>query len=498
MLSAVFAFAGSLLLAVLLTPVVRRYALRFGVVDRPGDRRVHTRAVPRLGGLAIILAFFGALAALFAVQSEVARLFFGNPLQIAGLALGGVLVCALGVLDDVRGLRAWHKLWVQTGAAVIAYAGGFRIDAIKLPFIGDLEMGVFGIAITALWVVAIINAINLIDGLDGLAGGIAFFACVTNFVVAAINGDVVVMLLSASLGGSLLGFLLFNFNPASIFMGDSGSMFLGYVLATTSILGNSVKSSTTVALLVPFVALGLPIVDTLLAMMRRVLERRSIFAPDRGHIHHQLLAMGLTHRRAVLILYGLSVLFATSAIIVSIGRNASVGAALVVITIAVIGVVRSLGNFNVALRRWFRKERIRSAAVERMRRALPWTLEQISLVREPSEIPAVLQEFATRSECRVVEFAAAAESALEPFHWAAAREGEGPSDANVTTTYVLAELGAGCSLHFSWTSEGGEIAPEIDIMLQLIADAVEARVSGNYEVRRAANSETQLRSRSSA
>lgn len=488
MLSSVFVFAGSMLVAVVLTPVVRTAAIRLGAIDRPGDRRVHGRATPRLGGIAILLGFFAALLALFGIQAAIAELFFAQPRQILGLVLGGLLVCGLGALDDLRGLRAWHKLWVQSAAAIIAYASGFRIDAIKLPFIGDLQMGAFGVVVTAFWIVAIINAMNLIDGLDGLAGGVAFFACVTNFVVGAINHDMIVMLLSASLGGAALGFLLFNFSPASIFMGDSGSMFLGFVLATTSILGNSVKSSTTVAILVPFVALGLPIIDTLLAMMRRVLEHRSIFSADRGHIHHQLLAMGLTQRRAVLILYGLSVLFTASAIIVSIGRNTAVGAALVVITIAAIGVMRSLGNFDVAIQRWLRKERIRPAIVEQLRRSTGWALEQIAATREPAEIAAVLEQFAARAQLEVVEYAGSADGLLESFYWAKVRTPGQPSlpseaPATVTASYVLPALDPG-ALHFSWVSEAGDVKPECDILLQLVADAVEARVTRAVEARR--------------
>lgn len=482
MLSAIFVFAGSMLLAVVLTPGVRIAALRLGAIDRPGNRRVHGRATPRLGGIAIVVSFFASLLALLVARTAVADLLFAKSWQIAGLAIGAVIICTLGALDDLRGVRAWHKLWVQCGAAVIAYASGFRIDAIKLPFIGDLQMGAFGVVVTALWIVAITNAINLIDGLDGLAGGVAFFACVTNFVVAALNHDVIVMSLSTSLGGAVLGFLLFNFNPASIFMGDSGSMFLGYTLATTSILGNSVKSSTTVAILVPFVALGLPIIDTLLAMLRRVLERRSIFSADRGHIHHQLLATGITHRRAVLILYALSVLFTASAIIVSIGRNAAVGAALVVITIAAVGVVRSLGNVDVALERLLRHERNRPLIVEQLRHSTPWVLSTIAAIRQLSELSDVLAEFATRTQLEVVEYAdpASGDRLVDAFHWtnSEARESkplEGVKLVPVTTSYVIPALGSG-TLHFSWASETGTVQAEADILLQLVADAVDARV----------------------
>jgi UDP-GlcNAc:undecaprenyl-phosphate GlcNAc-1-phosphate transferase len=484
MLSAVFAFAGSMLLSVLLTPWVRRLAKEFGALDHPSERRVHGRAIPRLGGIAIVAAFFGALLGVFVAESVVAKLFLASPMHTIGLCLGGLLICAAGVLDDLRGLRAWHKLWAQSAAAVIAYLCGFRIDAIKLPFLGDLNMGVFGVVVTTLWIVAIINAMNLIDGLDGLAGGVAFFACVTNFVVGLINGDPIVMLLSAALGGAVLGFLLFNFNPASIFMGDSGSMFLGYVLATTSILGNSVKSSTTVAILVPFVALGLPIMDTLLAMVRRVLERRPIFAADRGHIHHQLLAMGITHRRAVLLLYAVSVLFTAGAIIVSLGRNSAVGAALVVITIAVIGVIRSLGTFEQALRRFRQKERLRPPALERLRETVPWALAQLAAAREVRDIEPILREFAERSQLELVELASAETSAtLEAFRFGPAESA--PNElTSVTASYSLPPLGPKALLQFTFRSEIGEISPEADILLLLIADACNSRITRLAEARR--------------
>jgi len=483
MLSAVVVFAGSMLAAVLLTPVVRRFAVRLGAMDAPDERRVHARVTPRLGGIAIVAAFFFSLFALSVTRSEVAQIFFATPKLITGLALGGLLVCALGALDDIRGVRAWHKLWVQVMAAVAAYACGFRIDAIKLPLLGDLDMGVFGIVVTTLWIVAIINAINLIDGLDGLAGGVAFFACITNLVVASINNDAVVMLLSSALGGATLGFLLFNFSPASIFMGDSGSMFLGYTLATTSILGSSVKSSTTVAILVPFVALGLPIIDTLLAMIRRFLERRSIFAADRRHIHHQLLAMGLTHRRAVLTLYGFSILFTAGAIIVSVGRNTAVGAALVVITITAIGVVRGLGNVDGAVRRWLRNERVRSPMVDRVRYAVPAVLSRLEGVSEPRAIPLVLKDFASQVQFDTIGLSGASNGVLEPFQWSLSGTAPvGQPRLRTTASYPLPEVGSAV-LHFSWLSDAGGLDPQVDILLQLVADTIDARIGRESEPR---------------
>jgi UDP-GlcNAc:undecaprenyl-phosphate/decaprenyl-phosphate GlcNAc-1-phosphate transferase len=481
LVSAITAFVIALAVVIAVTPLVRRFALDVGAIDRPGDRRVHGRAIPRLGGIALVVAFFAPLLVLFGLETEVARKFFADPLHIVGLVTGGLIITGLGVFDDVRGVRAWTKLWVQLLAACIAYACGFRIEAVAVPLLGHLDMGIFALPVTALWIVAIVNALNLIDGLDGLAGGVAFFACVANFVVGAINGDSLVMLLSASLGGAVLGFLLFNFNPASIFMGDSGSLFLGYVLATTSILGSSVKSSTTVAILVPLIALGLPLMDTLFAMLRRVLERRPIFSADRGHIHHQLLAMGVNHRRAVLILYGLSILFTAGAILLSMGRDWQVGSALLVLSVAVVGVVRSMGSLHLSLRRFMRRERVRPPSVERLRRAVPDALAQIAGARDAREVSALLAEFGRAARFEAIELTASQAQDLPSFIWTSSDSWPAPvgqrrapalRDA-ITAVFTVPAAGTDACLRFSWTMEQSDASPEADILLQLVADAVD-------------------------
>jgi len=478
LISAVTAFLVALAVVVGTTPVVRRLALNLGAVDKPGGRRVHERVIPRLGGVAIVLAFFVPLLVLFFIETQVARQFFSDPMRIVGLVIGGLMVSGLGVLDDVRGVRALHKLGVQSVAAAVAYACNYRIEGISIPGLGGLELGVLALPMTVLWVVAIINAINLIDGLDGLAGGVAFFACVTNFVVGAINHDALVMLLSASLGGAVLGFLLFNFNPASIFMGDSGSMFLGYVLATTSILGSAIKSSTSVAIMVPLIALGLPIMDTLFAMGRRILERRPIFSPDRGHIHHRLLAMGIDHRRAVLTLYGLSVLFTAGAIMFALGRNWQVGSALILLSAAVIGVVRSMGNFQIALRRWRRRELVRPHVVERLRSAVPGLLTRISEAREVGDIAGLLRELAVAADLSAVELSNSEAAQLAAFVWTAKGSDQAtPGREVVTAMYPIKAAGARAQLTFAWMTDEGEVVPESDILLQLVADACDARLA---------------------
>lgn len=330
MISAVTALLLAWISTSLLTPWVRRLAVTKGVVDQPGGRHVHEQTTPRLGGVAVIIGFFVPLAIFALVKTNAMQGFLEHRNLVLGLVLGSAVVGVVGAIDDVRSLGPWAKLAAQTAAAILAYAFGYRIEAVNVPLLGDIEMGFLALPVTVFWFLAITNAINLIDGLDGLASGIALFATISNFAIAYMNDSHVVVLLSASLGGSLIGFLRFNFNPAVIFLGDSGSMFLGFVLAATSVAGATTKSSTAIAILVPIIALGVPIMDTLLAMVRRTLAHQSIFAADRKHIHHRLLDLGFTHRRVVLLLYGMSIALATAAMAVAFRRSAFIGAALLI------------------------------------------------------------------------------------------------------------------------------------------------------------------------
>lgn len=337
------AFGLALLCALLMTPLMGVVARRLGAVSRGGDRHVGSAAVPRLGGIAIACATLLPIIGLFFVKSEVARLVRQNESVVLGLVAGSILSCAVGAVDDLRALSAWTKFGAQLGCALLAYFLGFRILVLEVPFVGLIDTQVISLPLTLLWIVGITNAINLIDGLDGLAAGVVFCAAATNLIVAAIGGHALVAVLMAALMGAVLGFLVFNFNPASIFMGDSGSYFSGFVLATASLAGSQ-KASTAVALLVPVLALGLPIFDTLFSVVRRALERRPLFSPDRGHIHHRLLDLGLTHRRAVLLLYFSSGLLAVSALLLSIDRDWTTGAALLLASTVVFGLIRVAGT----------------------------------------------------------------------------------------------------------------------------------------------------------
>ena len=304
------AFALAVVSTLAVTPLVRLLAIRVGAIDHAlSSRKIHGRPVPRLGGLAVVLAFYAPLTGLFFWDTGVGRLFWENGRQAIALIIGGCAIAALGVFDDLRGSSATKKLAVQFAVAALMWWAGFRVERISTPFGAPLELHLLAIPVTLLWIAGVTNALNLIDGLDGLAGGVALAAVGAMFFVSFDSGQLLMALFMASLGGALLGFLAYNFHPASIFLGDTGSMFLGFVLATTSLQANE-KASAAVALLVPLVALGLPIGDTLLSMGRRAIRGQRIFAGDRRHIHHRLMDLGLSQRSTVLLLYGVCVILA--------------------------------------------------------------------------------------------------------------------------------------------------------------------------------------------
>ncbi|MDY7226990.1 MraY family glycosyltransferase [Hyalangium rubrum] len=348
MITFLVTFLVSLMVSLGLTLVVRNRALAWGWVDQANSsRKVHVRPIPRLGGVAIVAGFFAPLCALFLVDSGVGSLFRSHDQLVWGLFGGGATIAVLGLYDDLHGTGARLKFSVQIAVAIALYLFGFRVELIANPFGPAIPLGVLSLPFTLLWMVGVVNALNLIDGLDGLAGGVAFFGVGTNFILSLARGDVVMCLLMAALAGAILGFLIFNFNPASIFMGDTGSMFLGFVLAAVS-LKTSTKSGTAVAMLVPVMALGLPIMDTLLAMIRRSILGRPMFSADKEHIHHRLMSrLVLSHRSAVLVLYGLCGLFTLTALGLNFAN--SVQSAMLLIGMAVvIGVLmRKLGYLDL-------------------------------------------------------------------------------------------------------------------------------------------------------
>jgi UDP-GlcNAc:undecaprenyl-phosphate GlcNAc-1-phosphate transferase len=303
------------LLPLVLTPLVKKLAFKVGAIDAPNKRKMHNRIMPRLGGLAIYAAFIAVVLALIPLTKP-----------ILGLLAGATLIMLLGVFDDIKGLSPRIKLLGQVGAALVVVSFGVDVVYITNPFQGMMDSGVFSFAgislgllsipVTVFWIIGITNAVNLIDGLDGLAAGMAIIAAVTLAVIAWTEGHMAVVYLSLILAGATLGFLKYNFHPAQIFMGDSGSMFLGFTLATLAIMGLG-KSVTIISLLIPILILGVPIFDTAFAIIRRYLNDKPIFQADKEHLHHRLLALGLSHKQTVLVIYGLNFVLATSAVLLT-------------------------------------------------------------------------------------------------------------------------------------------------------------------------------------
>jgi UDP-GlcNAc:undecaprenyl-phosphate GlcNAc-1-phosphate transferase len=309
------AFVSAALLALVLTPGVRRFSKAFGLVDRPDPRRVNLRPIPRGGGIAVAAAFLAVaiVAVILVDRRAIPALFIPvsvGPQELGALLIGGLAAAAIGFLDDVLQIRARWQLAGQLVVALGAVALGVTIDTIANPFgPGQIPLGnAFGVAFSVVWIVGMINSINFIDGLDGLSTGISLIAALTLGLISLTTavgpvGQPFIAVLCFVLAGSLLGFLRWNFHPASIFVGTSGVMFVGYTLAVLSILGTA---KVAVALLV----LGVPIIDTFWIIVRRLANRTSPFTPDRGHVHHRLLDLGLGHTQTVLLIYGITAVLA--------------------------------------------------------------------------------------------------------------------------------------------------------------------------------------------
>ena len=325
-------FAFSLAVSFVATRQVRDVATRRGWVSLPRDgRHVHESPLPRLGGVAIFLAFSVSLGVCLGLS-----LIF--PHRVDGLVsatllriyVPACLIFCLGIYDDLHGAGPYLKFAVQAIAAAMLFAGGMRVFYLPVLF-GQYTLPWFiSLPLTVLWVVAITNAFNLIDGLDGLAAGSALFSTMVFFVVALVNHSWLGSLMSVALAGAILGFLRFNFNPATIFLGDSGSLFIGFMLSALALAGAQ-KAPTLVAVAIPVVSFGLPILETLLSILRRLISGRPIFTADREHIHHKLLQMGFSHRQVVIVLYAVSALFAMLSLFLLWPTGSTLGLVLAVV-----------------------------------------------------------------------------------------------------------------------------------------------------------------------
>ncbi|MGC7870783.1 glycosyltransferase family 4 protein [Desulfosporosinus sp. SYSU MS00001] len=309
----ILTFALALVIAVVCTPLTMKLAQKWGAIAYPGGRHVHKKPIPRLGGLALYAGFW--LAAALTQKWD---------LSFWGLFLGSTLITLVGVCDDIWEIRPIVKLFWQIVSAALLFGFNFSLDFIKLPLIGrpiyftGLWLGIIGFALMIFWIVGLVNTVNISDGLDGLAAGICFMAALLLFWSA---NQIIspAAHLTLALAGSLLGFLLFNFPPAKVFMGDSGSMFIGYIIGGLSIYG-LLKTATILGVVFPLLVMGMPVTDLTFAIIRRKLRGQSVATADRGHLHHRLLDAGLTQRQAVLSMYGISACFGISAVLGAKGQ----------------------------------------------------------------------------------------------------------------------------------------------------------------------------------
>lgn len=298
-----YAFIVALLIAILTTPLMRWIACRYSILDRPGGRKVHRKSIPYLGGGGI---FIGFVVAVF--------LFCDSPSSVL-ILVGASATTLLGVIDDVTIMSSKVKLLGQIVIALGTCIGGISIDYLTSPFGGTIYLGVFSWPITILWIISLMNVVNLIDGLDGLAGGVSAISAVMIAIVSVQTGQWSAAIVAIALAGASLGFLRFNFPPATIFMGDAGSMLLGYVLSVVTIVG-VLKSEFVISMGIPIIALAVPILDTTFAIIRRLKKGQSIMSPDKEHFHHQLLDAGLNVKQAVILIYACTFMLGLAAIIV--------------------------------------------------------------------------------------------------------------------------------------------------------------------------------------
>lgn len=331
-------FCIALAASVVITPFVIKLAVKIGAMDVPKDkRRVHTVPKPLIGGLAIFASF--AMTVL---------LFLPITRQLTGILLGSTFIMICGFIDDLKPMKPRMKLVLQVFGAIILVYFGVRIRIVTNPFdsvTGMSDIGWLSVPATIFWIVGVTNAFNLIDGLDGLAAGVASISCITLFIISIINGRTMAAFLTATLAGSTIGFLPYNFNPAKIFMGDTGAQFLGFVLAAISIQG-AIKSAAAIAITVPILALGLPIYDTLISIIRRFINKRPVMEGDRGHLHHRLLDMGLSQKQVVLVMYLISGVLGISAIFAMELSTVKSFIVLIFVICAVFFIAKELGLFK--------------------------------------------------------------------------------------------------------------------------------------------------------
>ncbi len=400
-------FVLSFLAALSVTPLIRNKAIKLGAIALPDNgRHIHLRPTPRLGGVAIYIAFVLTLLCVPFLGNLVTDIFHANLHKLIVLLAPATFIFLFGVYDDFRGASAPVKVVFQTIAAAMVYSGGFRIENLSSPLGGSWELPVLlSFPLTALWIVVITNAFNLIDGIDGLAAGASIFALLSILVFSIAQGNPEISLISVVLVGAVMGFLRYNFNPATIFLGDSGSLFLGFMAAALSLAGSQ-KGSTIIAIAIPLVSFGLPVVEAGLSLARRFLSGQPLFAGDRGHIHHRLLQLGLTQRQTVILLYAVCALFSLFGLML-LNPQRNIGA----LIFFVLGVVIIFGVQHLRYAEFSELGSQIKQEVSRRRRALAVnvrvrrTSDDLGSAQTPDQFFAALDEMLSTNEfdCAVLE-----------------------------------------------------------------------------------------------
>ncbi|QLK85522.1 glycosyltransferase family 4 protein [Staphylococcus sp. 17KM0847] len=320
----------SMIISLIVTPIAIAISKKLDIVDKPNIRKVHTKPISMMGGAVVLISFFIGV-------------WLGNPIEreIKPLLLGAIVIYLVGLIDDLYDLKPTLKLLGQIVAASIVVMYGVTIDFISLPMGLTIHFGWLSIPITILWFVAIINAINLIDGLDGLAAGVSTIALITVAFIAILQGNIFIIMICSVLIGALLGFLVFNFHPAKIFLGDNGALLLGFIIGFVSLLG--FKNITLISLFFPVVILAVPFIDTLFAMIRRFKKGQHIMQADKSHLHHKLLALGYTHRQTVVLIYAIAIMFSVVSIILYLSQPWGVFLMVILIVITIELIVEFTG-----------------------------------------------------------------------------------------------------------------------------------------------------------
>ncbi len=481
------AFVLSLVTGLVLTRVLRDLAHRYRLFDSGGGRKIHKQPIPRLGGVAVVLSMCLPLVGLVFWQNDISReLWMDQPLLIS-LVGGGGLLFAVGLIDDLRDTRAIVKLLAQVAAGLIVYSAGLRIEAISVPFFSPVQLGMLSLPATLFWMVLVTNAVNLIDGMDGLAGGVVVLAGGTLFIMSVIEDNVLAAVLLACIVGATMGFLAYNVNPATIFLGDAGSLTLGFLLALTAV-HSSQKSYTLFSIVAAMMALGLPIFDLSLAVVRRFLSGQPIFRADQHHVHHRLLRMGLSQSQSVVVLFAGAIVLEGLALVFIYADDRLSALAIAAVLPLIIVVVRLLGydRLILAARRARMLEGVEQAATDRTRALLHVRRSYSRTFAELwGKIADVGKELGLEQVRLEVTDPAVRELIGGQRFWAWNRTGTDTSDRNVhlqalwstEAALVLGDRRLG-RVEVSGQDERQLLAPLSEAWVQILADTLTTALAG--------------------